>query len=74
MTRRRAEPRIVDPATHPRSEVGLTVAADFLKMSPRAVRARIEDGRLPAWHDEKVYAIAVTDLVTYRDRCQKCST
>ena len=62
---RRLEPRIVDPTTHPRQIVGLRVAADFLGLNERTVRARIEDGKLKAIHDGRVYLIALSDLLAY---------
>jgi excisionase family DNA binding protein len=65
---RRAEPRIVDPATHPRKRVGLRVAALFLDVDERTMRARIETGEIPAWRDGRVYRIEVSDLVRYRAR------
>ncbi len=65
---RRPEPFIVDPSTHPRSSVCLTVAADFLGMDERTVRARIERGDLPAWKDGKVYRIALQDLLNYQEQ------
>jgi excisionase family DNA binding protein len=70
---RRAHPRIVDPATHPRSSVCLTVAAEFLGLDERSVRARIEDGRLPAERDGKVYRIALADLLVYEQRRRRAS-
>lgn len=74
MRRRRSEPRIVDPSTHPRREVCLRVAADFLGVNERTVRARIESGALIAWRDGKIYRIAVSELVAYRDTRIECST
>lgn len=65
---RRPEPFIVDPATHPRSSVCLTVAADFLGLDERTVRDRIDRGELSAWRDGKVYRIALSDLVVYHER------
>jgi excisionase family DNA binding protein len=65
---RRMEPRIVDPATHPRRAVCLQVAAEFLEVDARTVRARIESGELAAERDGKVYRIAVAALVAYRRR------
>lgn len=66
-------PRIVDPATHPRSSVCLTVAAEFLEIDERTVRARIESGALPAWTDGKVYRIALADLRAYEERRQRAA-
>lgn len=68
MARSRQHPRIIDPATHPRSSVCLAVAADFLGLDERSVRARIQDGRLPAMVDGKVYRIALSDLIDYEER------
>jgi excisionase family DNA binding protein len=66
--RKRQHPRIVDPATHPRSSVCLSVAAEFLGISDRTVRARIQEGKLPALVDGKVYRIALADLLAYEER------
>ena len=63
---RRKEPRIVDPATHPRSSVCLRVAAEFLGMDARTLKARIERGDLPVFVDGKVYRIELQDLISYQ--------
>lgn len=68
MKTRRAEPRIVDPHHHPRSSVCLAVAADFLGLDERTVRARIESGDLPALRDGKVYRIELAALMAYEQR------
>lgn len=65
---RRREPRIIDPHTHPRREVSLTVAAAYLGMDPRSVRARLDDGTIPAWRDGKIYRISVAALQAYHER------
>lgn len=65
--RRRADPRIVNIDTHPRPIVCLRVAAAFLHLDERTVRARIEDGRLPAVRDGKAYQIALSDLRAYHE-------
>lgn len=62
---RRAEPRIENLATHPRQTVCLRVAAEYLDLDERAVRARIEDGRLDAVHDGNVYRISLAALTAY---------
>lgn len=62
------EPRIVDPRTHPRTHVGLRVAGAYLGLNERTVRARIDNGELPAIVDGRVYKIAVADLVLYDAR------
>lgn len=68
---RRAEPRILDPQTHPRSSVSLSVAAEFLGVDKRTLRKRIDLGKFPAWRDEKVYRINVQDLIAYEAECRK---
>lgn len=68
---RKTEPRIVDPARHPKRDVCLTVAAEYLGMHARTLLARIQEGKLPAIRDGKVYRIAVSDLVRYERREQE---
>jgi hypothetical protein len=65
---RHREALIVDPETHPRRKVCLRVAAAFLGMGERAVRARIEDGDIDAMVNGKSYRIDVNALVAYRER------
>lgn len=68
MTRRhgrRRAPRIIDPATHQPHQVGLRVAAEFLALDERTVRARIESGDLAATRDGKAYRIDVGVLAQY---------
>lgn len=60
------EPRITDIATHPRPHVSLRVAADYLKLHEKTVRARIEDGRLIAVRDGLVWRIPLGSLVQYQ--------
>lgn len=75
MNRRRPDPRIVDPATHPKAYVSLRVAAFFLDdMDERTVRARIEEGQLPAIRDGRVYRIKVLDLVAYKQRRERLAS
>jgi excisionase family DNA binding protein len=67
MTRgRRAEPWITDPASHPRANVSLRVAAKFLGLHERTVRARIDEGRLKGWRDGNVYRVSLAGLVVYK--------
>lgn len=69
------EPRIVNIATHPRPYVSLTVAAEFLALHEQTVRARIEDGRLPAHRDGLVWRIPLPALMAYHQRVRAaCST
>ncbi len=46
--RRRPEPRVEDPATHPRKWVNLSRAAEFLNMDRRALNLYIADGSVRA--------------------------
>lgn len=52
-------------ATHPRSAVSLTVAAEYLQLHEQTVRARIEDGRLAAIRDGRAYRITLSALAAY---------
>jgi excisionase family DNA binding protein len=65
---RRKEPHIVDPLTHPRRSVCLRVAARYLGVDERTLRARVESGAIEARRDGKVYRIEVDDLVRYNER------
>lgn len=65
---RTPEPRIVDLASHPRAAVSLTVAAAYLGVDTRTVRARVETGELPALVDGKIYRINTEALHTFRGR------
>jgi hypothetical protein len=67
-TGRQKEPRIIDPRSHPRTHVGLRVAAAYLGLDERTVRARIESGELDAVVDKRVYRISVGDLMLYDAR------
>ncbi len=62
---RKSEPFITDIDNHPRTEVGLAVAADWLGLDERTVRNRIESGKLRATRDGRVYRIKVADLLAY---------
>jgi excisionase family DNA binding protein len=62
---RRSEPRIVDPATHPRRTVCLRVAAEYLEIDERTLQTRIDDGKLKAFRDGRVCRIEVVELVAY---------
>lgn len=69
---RQREPRIHHLETHPRQAVCLRVAAIYLGLSERTLRARIEAGHLPAIRDGKVYRITVAALHHYQQT--RCST
>jgi excisionase family DNA binding protein len=62
---RRPEPLIVNITTHPREYVGLRVAATYLGIDARTVRARIDDGRILGFRDGKAYRIPVAELRRY---------
>ncbi len=66
--RRRPQPSIVDLESDPRTWFGLRVVADFLMLNERTVRARIEEGRLDAEIDGRVYRISKASLQAYRAR------
>lgn len=66
--RRRPQPSIVDLESDPRAWFGLRVVADFLMLNERTVRARIEEGRLDAEIDGRVYRISKASLLAYRAR------
>lgn len=68
IVRRKPDPRILDPRTHPRSSVCLAVAAEFLGINERTVRARIDDGQIDAVKDGKSYRISLTSLIAYDER------
>lgn len=65
---RTREPRIVNPLTHPRSSVCLTVAAEFLGIDKRTLRSRIANGDLRAWRMNKTYRVEMADLLAFRAR------
>lgn len=73
MRGRPREPRIIDPATHPKATVSLNVAAEFLDMHWRTVRARVETGELPGVTDGRIWRIKVTDLVAYEEARRRAS-
>lgn len=62
---RRPEPRIAHLATHPRKTVGLKVAAEYLEIDERTLRARIDRGDIDALCDERVIRIDVDSLRAY---------
>lgn len=68
------EPRIVNIATHPRPHVSLTVAAEYLGLHEQTVRARIQQGLLPAWRDGFVWRISLSALVEYQRQRLGCFT
>lgn len=68
MRHRRREPRIVDPLTHPKRYVSLTVAADYLEVDLKTLRKYLEAGML-AYQDLVTHRkIAVSELVAFEQR------
>lgn len=62
---RRLEPRIDDPATHPRRYVSLRVAAIYLELDPRTLGKYLESGTLAYSEFGKRRKIAVADIVAF---------
>jgi len=62
---RRQEPRIVDPATHPRRYVSLRVAAIYLELDPRTLGKFLDAGTLPYSEHGRRRRIAVADIVMF---------
>jgi excisionase family DNA binding protein len=67
---RQREPRLTDPANHPRRTVCLRVAAEYLEIDERTVRARLDEGELFGFKSGKAYRIEVSELVAYREKCR----
>lgn len=63
---RKREPRIIDPAIHPRPLVNLAVAAAFLDVDRRALNHFIASGRIPAYASGRMRRVKVTDLVAFK--------
>ena len=66
---KRAEPRIVDPATHPREWVSVTVAAEYLEEDPRAVSGLLDEGRIPFRQVGRRKKIRLADLLAFERSC-----
>lgn len=65
---RRAEPRIVDPATHPRRYVSLRVAAAYLEVSPRTLHNYLDERLIDFMEFGRRRKIAVAELVAFEQR------
>lgn len=63
---RKPEPRIVDPDTHPRPFVSLTVAARFLDIDRRALIHFIAAGQIAAYAQGRMRKVRVADLVAFK--------
>jgi hypothetical protein len=69
MSRRRsAEPRIVDPATHPKRWVSLAVAADYLEVDRKTLNIYLLDQKLAYARFGRRRKIAVTELIAFEQR------
>ena len=68
---RRPAPRIIDPATHPRPFVSLTVAATFLEMDRRALNHFIAAGKIPAYAQGRMRKLLVSDLVAFKSEQER---
>jgi excisionase family DNA binding protein len=65
MRSRRRQAPIIDLESDRREAVCLRVAAEFVGVDERTLRARIEAGQLDAWRDGKVYRIGLPALRRY---------
>lgn len=71
--KRRSQRPLTDPRTDGRETVCLRVAAAYLHMNERTLRARIDDKRIVAHQDGKVYRIACAEIVAYELRQRRAS-
>lgn len=65
---RRPEPRIQDPATHPRQYVSLAVAADFLEIDRKTLNIYLLDRTLAFQQLPRRRRIEVAELVAFKER------
>jgi hypothetical protein len=65
---RKRERPIVSIGSEDRDEVGLAVAAAFLKMHPRTLLARIEAGRIDAFFDAGKWYVSVASVRFYDEQ------
>jgi hypothetical protein len=63
---RRPEPRIEDPATHPKRWVNFTVAAEFLEMDRRALNAYVDEGKVAAEFKGRRRKIHINEIVRFK--------
>lgn len=66
--RRKAQSPIVDASTDPRHAVCLSVAAEYLEMNERTLRARIDAGLVHAHIDGKIYRVLMSSIRAYEQR------
>jgi hypothetical protein len=67
VTARQPEPRIVDPKTHTKKWVNLTVAAEFLEMDRRALNAYLEEGRAAAEWKGRLRKMHIDEVVRLKE-------
>lgn len=65
---RRAEPRIDDPATHPRRYVSLVVAAEYLEINRKTLNAFMAEGLIAYEQRGARRKIAVQELIDFERR------
>jgi excisionase family DNA binding protein len=66
----RREPRIVDPATHPRRYVSLRVAAIYLEVDRRTLNKWIDERLIIATQFGRRRKIATQEIVAFEQRQQ----
>ena len=57
--------RIADLSTDPRDDYTLSVAADYLRMHPRTLQRRIEEGRIAGLRDGRCWRVRKAALLAY---------
>jgi hypothetical protein len=65
---RKADQRILDPATHPRRWVSLVVAAAYLEVDRRTLRKYLAEGLIAYEQRLSRRRVAVTELVAFAQR------
>lgn len=65
---RQPEPRILDPATHPKRYVSLAVAADYLEVDRKTLGKYLEAGMLAFTVFGRRRKITVSELVAFEAR------
>lgn len=65
---RRAEPRIIDPATHPRRYASIRVAAVYLEVDEKTLRKFMDTGLLAFMQFGERRKIAISELVDFERR------
>lgn len=73
MSRARSkEPRIVNPATHPRRYVSLIVAAEYLEIDRKTLSAWLDEGKLPFTEHGRRRRILLRDLLAFEASGRRC--